>query len=377
MRSGPRVTGARLQLWRAAVVYRAMTVLVGGYLVLRWQDLYRNAGIADLTLAGMLTVTAAIAWLGLSGRANRTVVVVSDVLVTAGLTLLSVWAQSSSQRHGGMPTLTTFWAAGPALEAGIVWGLLAGVSAGVVQLAAAMLVRAGYDGRTLGSAVLLVVAGGVIGFVTGQLVRTERLLVEATAAQAALRERERLARSVHDGVLQLLALVQRQARDRSLDWELLAADAAAQETQLRALIRATDSPTETSGSTDLAAMLHALRTDRVTVAAPAYPVVIDRTRAEEICAAVRAALDNTNKHAGPDAHAWVLLEMLTDAVQVVVRDDGVGFGPGHLVAAECNGRIGVASSIRARIRDLGGEANIESVPGHGTTVTMTIPTPVP
>jgi hypothetical protein len=68
---------------------------------------------------------------------------------------------------------------------------------------------------------LLVLAGGVTGFVTGELVRTERLLVEATSARSALRERERLARTVHDGVLQLLALVQRQARDGTADWDVL------------------------------------------------------------------------------------------------------------------------------------------------------------
>ncbi|MDT4964657.1 MAG: hypothetical protein QOF87_4304 [Pseudonocardiales bacterium] len=72
---------------------------------------------------------------------------------------------------------------------------------------------------------LLVLAGGVTGFVTGELVRTERLLVEATSARSALRERERLARTVHDGVLQLLALVQRQARDGTADWDVLASDA--------------------------------------------------------------------------------------------------------------------------------------------------------
>ncbi|MDT4907368.1 MAG: hypothetical protein QOI69_609 [Pseudonocardiales bacterium] len=72
---------------------------------------------------------------------------------------------------------------------------------------------------------LLVLAGGVTGFVTGELVRTERLLVEATSGRSALRERERLARTVHDGVLQLLALVQRQARDGTADWDVLASDA--------------------------------------------------------------------------------------------------------------------------------------------------------
>ena len=368
-----RITGVRLQLWRAAVAYRAATLLVAGYLVLRWQHLYRNAAIADLGLAGMFAVTAAIAGLGLTGRAHRVVVVLADVLVTAALTVLSVWAQTSVQRHGGMPTLTTFWAAGPALEAGIVLGGLAGGAAGAAQLSAALLVRNGYDGRTLGSAVLLVIAGALTGFVTGQLVRTERLLVEATAAQAAQRERDRLARTVHDGVLQLLALVQRKARDGTTDWQAVASDAATQETQLRALVRATAQPPERPGRADLNALLHAFEGQRVTVSAPAHPVLTERSTAEEIAAAVRAALDNTARHAGPDARAWVLLEQLSDAVRVVVRDNGIGVSAGQLDVAARNGRLGISSSIRSRIHELGGDVAIESTPGQGTTVALTVP----
>jgi signal transduction histidine kinase len=368
-----RVTGVRVQLWRAAVAYRVATLLVVAYLVLRWQHLYRDASIAGLALAGMSVVTAAIAWLGLTGRANRITIVAADMLATAGLTVLSISAQTSAQRHGGMPTLTTFWAAGPALEAGIVLGALAGVLAGAVQLCAAMLVRDGYDGRTLGSAVLLVVAGGVTGYVTVQLVRTERLLVEATAAQAALRERERLARTVHDGVLQLLALVQRKAGDGAADWGALATDAAAQEARLRALMRASNGRAEAAGSTDLAASLRLLDGDRVTVSAPAHPVVARSTTAEEIRAAVLAALDNATKHAGPNARAWVLLEDLAGTVRVTVRDDGAGMAPGTLEDATGRGRLGVVSSIRSRIHELGGDVRIDSAPGNGTTVTMTVP----
>ena len=209
------------------------------------------------------------------------------------------------------------------------------------------MVRDGYDGRTLGSAVLLVLAGGVTGFVTVQLVRTEGLLVEATAEKAALRERERLARTVHDGVL-ISGPRPAPSQRWTADWAALADDAAAQESRLRALMRASDGRAEPAGRADLGACLRALAGERVTWSAPAHHVLARSATAEEIRDAVLAALDNATKHAGPNTHAWVLLEDLADTVRVTVRDDGVGLESGTLEDAARSGRLGVSSSIRSR-----------------------------
>jgi signal transduction histidine kinase len=62
-------------------------------------------------------------------------------------------------------------------------------------------------------------------------------------------------------------------------------------------------------------------------------------------------------------------------VTVSVRDDGVGLAAGALDAAERAGRLGVAQSMRGRIRDLGGETTIESAPGHGVEVEFRVPRP--
>ncbi|HCA87920.1 MAG TPA: sensor histidine kinase, partial [Streptomyces sp.] len=95
--------------------------------------------------------------------------------------------------------------------------------------------------------------------------------------------------------------------------------------------------------------------------------------AAELAAAVGAALDNTGRHAGPEARAWILLEDEPDAVIVTVRDDGPGIPEGRLADAEREGRLGVAQSIRGRLRDLGGSAELLSVPGQGTEVELRIP----
>jgi signal transduction histidine kinase len=101
-------------------------------------------------------------------------------------------------------------------------------------------------------------------------------------------------------------------------------------------------------------------------------------RAErELVAAIVAALDNVARHAGPDAHAWVLLEGRPREVVVTVRDNGDGMPKGRLDDAAGQGRLGVRSSIQGRLREVGGDCTITSRPGSGTTVRMTVPIDLP
>lgn len=368
-----RVDGVRLSLWRAATVYRAVTLVFCLYLIfVRWRELYAHAAVSELTGIAMAAVTVAIGWLGWTGRAHRLGIVVADAVVTGGLTLLTSWAQTAPQRHGGMTTLTTLWAAGPTLEAGIVVGWAGGLVAAVAQAAFSVVVRAGYDGRTADNAIILIVAGSVVGYVSSLAARSETELAAAVEARTAALERERLARTVHDGVLQVLALVHRTGRDEPGVWGRLAREAGEQEARLRALITSRTEPADPA-TADLAAALRALRSDRVSVAAPAHPPPVPAATTAEIVAAVRAALHNVEQHAGPDARAWVFVEDTDTEVRVTVRDDGVGFADGRLAEAERDGRIGVASSVRGRIEQLGGTVSITAAPGEGTVVEMAVP----
>ena len=83
---------------------------------------------------------------------------------------------------------------------------------------------------------------------------------------------------------------------------------------------------------------------------------------DELVAVVGAALANVAVHVGPDAPAWVLLEDLGAEVEISVRDDGPGIPEGRLAAAEADGRIGVARSMRGRVRDLGGTITCDTGP---------------
>ena len=83
------------------------------------------------------------------------------------------------------------------------------------------------------------------------------------------------------------------------------------------------------------------------------------------------------KHAGESARTWVLLDDDGKGVSVTIRDSGQGLAEGRLEEAATQGRLGVASSIRGRLQDLGGSARISSAPGGGTTVELRLPAGAP
>ena len=124
---------------------------------------------------------------------------------------------------------------------------------------------------------------------------------------------------------------------------------------------------------DLRGLVLPIQSDQVTVSAPAQAVRLERTAADELTSAVRAALDNVRRHGGERARAWVLVEDEPGLVTVTVRDDGPGIPDGRLAEAAAAGRLGVSHSICGRLRDLGGSATIRSVPGEGTEVELRLP----
>ena len=65
--------------------------------------------------------------------------------------------------------------------------------------------------------------------------------------------------------------------------------------------------------------------------------------------------------------------MEDSSVLVTIRDDGPGIPRGRLDEAAAAGRLGVAQSIKGRIRDLGGTVAYTSAPGQGTEVELRVP----
>jgi signal transduction histidine kinase len=220
--------------------------------------------------------------------------------------------------------------------------------------------------------VLLLLAGAVVGYVVSLARRGEVALARALVVESATRERERLSRDIHDGVLQVLALVGRRGLQAGGEAAEIGRLAAEQEQALRALM-ASGPELVSAVTVDLRGLLTSYASSSVTVSTPGTPVLVGHTRGREMAAAVGAALANVADHAGAGARAWVLLEDEGEELVVSVRDDGVGFDPGRLAAAQAEGRIGVSRSIAGRLYDLGGTAVVTSAPGEGTEIELRLP----
>ncbi len=286
-----------------------------------------------------------------------------DLAVAAGLLLAGLLVQERSAIADGEPTLTLSWGAVPVIAWAVLRGPLAGGLAALVMCAATVAWRADVTRPTIGSCVLLLLVGVVVGHVVALARRAEVAYAEAVQREAAQAEREHLARQVHDGVLQVLALVERRAGDPEL--VRLARD---QESALRGLLT-----TRLAGGSGAQVDLRPLLPTGadVQLAAPAGPVLLPQPVAAELAAAVAAAVDNVRRHAG--GTAWLLVEDEPDAVTVSVRDDGPGIAPGRLEQAEREGRLGVVQSVRGRVEDLGGTVSVLGAPGQGTEVELRVP----
>jgi signal transduction histidine kinase len=127
-----------------------------------------------------------------------------------------------------------------------------------------------------------------------------------------------------------------------------------------------------AGASDVAAMLGMCAAPAVSVATPGSPVELPVHAADELVAAVRAALDNTARHA-PGAKAYVFCEDEGSAVVVSVGDDGPGIVDGRLDQAVADGRMGVVHSIRSRMTAIGGSATLRTGPGRGTEWELRVP----
>lgn len=342
--------------------------------------------------AGVACVLVMAAWTGVAlwayaAPARRTPpLLLLDLAVALALLLVSPAVKGPAMEA----TIPGFWVMGALMAWALHWRWAGGLAAALLLAAADLSVRSHLTQTNYGNVFLIVVGGLVVGYMCGLLQQMADERDEAERAAAAAAERARLARAVHDGVLQVLALVQRRGGELGDGGAELGRLAGEQEVALRALIRRQDAvaapgvPLPAAGSAaplapadpvDLSVALGRLEAGRrVSVATPGEPVLLPAHVADELVAVVEECLANVARHVGADAPAWVLLEGLPDRVEVSVRDEGPGIPAGRLAAAADEGRLGVAESICGRMRDLGGTATL-STGSFGTEWELSVPRP--
>lgn len=328
----------------------------------------------DEPALGVLVLIVLVAWTGgaiwaYAQESRRTpVLLLADLAIAAGLILASPALKGDDLRA----TVPGFMVMGALIAWAVCWRMWGGAIAAVVLASCDLVIRSEFTQSNYGNTFLLLLGGPIIGYMCDQLYASAARRDRAERAAASAAERARLARAVHDGVLQVLTLVQRRGDEDGGAWGELGRVAGEQEVALRALIRRQDAvadgatlepSTAPMQQSDLAARLQRWESQpspRTQVAAPSEAVVLPAAVVEELDAVVGQCLSNIRHHVGPEASAWVLVEDMGSSVVVSVRDAGPGIPEGRLAAAAQEGRLGVAESICGRMRDLGGAARLSS-----------------
>ncbi|GAA3097810.1 DUF5931 domain-containing protein [Pseudonocardia yunnanensis] len=365
-------------LWRGLLVYRVLALLSASAVVLYTLREFASpvGAVAVLVVMAAWTVLSGHAYAGGSlpgvptGRPGR--VAITDVVVTVAVMATTPIVQTPAQFAGDAPVMGSIWTSCAVLACALAYGIRGGL-AGAVAVSAALLAFQAHWRDELSDIQLLVLVGVAIGFASTVLRHSAERLRLAIASEAAMAERERLARAVHDGVLQVLGFVRRRGAELGGAAGELGVLAGKQEFALRTLLTTGAAPVDANGRRDLAAALRMLGSEYVSVSTPAQPVELAAHVVDELVAVAGAALANVAVHVGPDAPAWVLLDDTGDGVEISVRDEGPGIPDGRLEAAEAEGRIGVARSMRGRVIDLGGTISCDTGPGRGTDWTIRFP----
>lgn len=287
------------------------------------------------------------------------------------------------------------WPAAGAMTAGVVYGWRAGLAAALALAMASLVTEFRLD-RNVSEPIqafsrigLWVVVGVLAGYVSSRLRRAETELAEARSQAELARAREEVARRLHDGVLQTLAVIQRRSDDADL-----AALARDQEVDLRRFLAGSgERPVALEPELRRLARRHERQHPGTVVRVVVGPDAPEPggARLEAVLGAVGEALTNVGKHAGAttvtifadlaDADDLPPTELDLDAAGqlrrgagsgtarlelfVTVKDDGRGFDP-----ATVTERIGLARSIRGRITEVGGRAEIVGRPERGVEVKL-------
>lgn len=278
---------------------------------------------------------------------------------------------------------------------------IAGPLAVVATTALTIAAFAVHGGLTVGGVVGPIVGAGValligLGYAAldrraaerealmAELLATRDRLAAAEREQGILAERSRLAREIHDTVAQGLSSIQMllhaaeraDAASPGLPHVRLARETAADGlAETRRFIRELAPPRLDSG---LGPALERLAREWGAREAVAIDVEVDDDASLPMDAQTallriaQGALANVAQHAGA-ARVGIRLTRLDGAVRLRIADDGGGFDPdrAEAVAAETDS-FGLRA-IRERVEQLDGALEVDSAPGRGAAITVTLP----
>ena len=349
--------------------------------------------VIGLRLLGWAWMMLLVAVVVVQDSAERMEIVAAAVVLATGWTAFSLWVAQSHTRmrspwfvvadgvvvlligaassaagsdalfHGGY---LISWLGFTAYAGGLAWTLIAAAALTVEQVIVHEVDDRGMVG-TYGSVVFVVFAlvlGGAVDAVRAAMNRAlaaEHELSEVKEEAARQAERERLARRLHDSVLQTLLVIRRDAGDADHVRYL----ARRQERELRRTIGEYRSPYGESFISALATVRDEIEdVHRIEISAVLRGDAPMGPDLNAVVQATREALTNAAKHSGANT-VDLYAAAGADAVEVTVRDRGKGFE-----VQQRNRQGGLAHSIRERIEAAGGTVNVYSTVGQGTEIVI-------
>lgn len=215
----------------------------------------------------------------------------------------------------------------------------------------------------------------------------QRRLETANRLHAVMGERLRIARDLHDGIIQTLYAVGLSLEGLILSLKDQGAEA---EGEIRSIMRSVDGAIqdvrkyivrlkapdqEASLDEQLRVLVRDLQREaRVPLRIKADPVEAGLVSAEaimDVLLIVREAVSNAVRHARP-SEIRITLVRDEQGINLSIVDDGIGFDPEARRAAAAGEHLGL-DNMRRRADAIGGHLSVHSEKGHGTEILLRIP----
>jgi signal transduction histidine kinase len=366
-----------LTLARAVVLFRVAALAEIAIVTGNNASGYSGHGAVVTALLAAITAESAVLCTAcLRARRVRSWWTVADLAFT--VVVLAVSAMGNV-RYGGLYVAYPY-----SVICSVAFGVglrrLSAVLAATVFLAAGYLYGGGYLHADPASHVVVnaitYFPNTVVAWAVSRQLRRMGGELDASRSREAMlaRDQERLrhARMLHDRVLQTMETL---ARGQWIADAALKARVAEEAAWLRGLVEGTD---EASGGGDLLGQLSKLAAraardglhvelNYATLRGSPILGALDSQRSAALAGAVSEALTNVVKHAAT-ASAVLRLTATPTALIVTVLDQGRGFDP----VTQPEG-MGLKESIRGRVTESGGTVRIDTAPGSGTYLEITMP----
>lgn len=216
--------------------------------------------------------------------------------------------------------------------------------------------------------------------------RTQEVVaLSHSLAEAEQKERQRVAQVLHDDLQQMLVALQiqlammadsappelrRELREKEEFVSEIAEATRSLSMELSTPVLQSESLVEIFAW--LAEVMQARYRLRVTIRTEGSCKIANRDLRELLFRTVQELLFNVVKHSGVDEASLTLTDM-KNAVSVVVGDNGSGFDVEAALDASRQGASLGLYRARERLQQLGGQFEIDSIPGAGTQIIITMP----